>query len=222
MDFDFSTLREGLILYLLLATSLCLRAYAQAWMADKMGDHTPRLEGRLTSNPLPHIDLLGTVIMPLVFIFYLQPSLSRQNLTLFLGWAKPVPMNPSNFSNPRRGIIFTQFSGMGMSLLLCLLAAVFGGILFRADPAVVGIFTGIIAINSCLIVFDCLPLPPLPGGVLLRQLGYISEETFMHIARWSGLALIILINIRPCAMVFGILRGLVAFPFMMLMEMIAR
>ena len=108
-----------------------------------------------------------------------------------------------------------------MSLLLCLLAAVLGGILYRADPMLVGIFSGIIAINSCLIVFDCLPLPPLPGGVLLRQLGYISEETFMHIARWSGLALIILINIRPCAIMFGIVRGLVALPFELLMRMIA-
>lgn len=221
MDFDPATLRNGLIFYLLLASSLCLRAYAQAWVADRLGDRTPALEGRLTTNPLPHIDLLGTVVMPLIFIFYLSPSLDRQNLTLFLGWAKPVPFNEHNFKHPRRGAVLVQFAGLAMSLILLLLAAVAGGFLYRADQQVIEIFAGLIAVNSCLIVFDCLPLPPLPGGVLLRHLGYISEATYFQIARWSGLVLIILINLKPFAMAFAVLRGLVALPFFMIMEGIA-
>jgi Zn-dependent protease len=221
MDFDPATLRNGLILFFLLASSLCLRAYAQAWVANRLGDRMPQAEGRLTLNPLPHVDLLGTVVMPLIFIFYLSPALDRQNLTLFLGWAKPVPLNPHNFKNPRRDIVLVQFAGFAMSLLLLFAAAVAGGLLYRADQQIVEIFAGLISINSCLIVFDCLPIPPLPGGGLLRHLGYISEETYYNIARWSGLVLIILINLKPFAMLFAILRGLVALPFYMIMEGIA-
>ncbi len=221
MDFDSATLRNGLIFFFLIASSLCLRAFAQAWVANKLGDRTPQAEGRLTLNPLPHVDLLGTVVMPLIFIFYLSPALNQQSLTLFLGWAKPVPINPHNFKNPRQGAVLVQFSGFAMSLLLLLIAAVAGGLLYRADQQAVEIFSGLIAINSCLMVFDCLPLPPLPGGVLLRHLGYISEETYYMIARWSGLVLIILINLKPFAMLFAILRGLIALPFYMIMERIA-
>ena len=221
MSFDPAFLRNGLILFIILAASLCLRAYAQAWVANRLGDRTPSMEGRLTINPLPHIDFLGTIVLPLIFIFYLQPSLSRQNLFLFLGWAKPVPINPQNFKNPKSGVIFTQFAGMAMGLLLCLLAAVAGGLCYRAQPEAVQIFMALISINSCLIIFDCLPIPPLPGGVLLRQLGYISEETYLNIARWSGLALIILINVRPFTIAFAIVQQLIALPFVLIMQALA-
>lgn len=221
MDFDPAILRNGLIVFFLLASSLCLRAFAQAFVATKLGDRTPQAEGRLTMNPLPHVDLLGTVVLPLIFIFYLQPALNRQNLTMFLGWAKPVPINPHSFRNPRRDAVLVQFSGMAMSLLLLLVAAVAGGFLYRADPQIVEIFGALISINSSLVVFDCLPIPPLPGGALLRHLGYISEETYLNIARWGGLILLILINLKPFAILFGLLQGVVALPFIMILKAVA-
>lgn len=214
-------LRNGLMFFIILAASLCLRAYAQAWVANRLGDRTPHLEGRLTANPLPHVDLLGTVALPLIFIFYLQPSLDRADLRLFLGWAKPVPINPYNFKNPKGGAILVAFSGLMMSLILLAFAAVAGGLCYRADPQIVAIFGILISVNSCLVVFDCLPIPPLPAGMLLRHLGYISEETFMHVARWSGLVIIILINIKPVAVIFGLLQSVVALPFYLVMERIA-
>ncbi|HEY0865493.1 MAG TPA: site-2 protease family protein [Lacunisphaera sp.] len=214
-------LRNGLIYFIILAASLCLRAYAQAWMANRLGDRTPAMEGRLTANPLPHVDILGTVALPLIFIFYLQPSLDQAGLRMFLGWAKPVNINPHNFKNPRGGAVLVAFAGMGLSLLLCLFGAIAGGLCYRADPQILGIFGALIAINGFLVVFDCLPLPPLPGGMLLRHLGYISEETYLNIARWSGLAIIILINLKPVAMLLGILQGLVTLPFYLVMERIA-
>lgn len=213
-------LRNGLILFILLASCICLRAYAQAWVANRLGDRTPALEGRLTLNPLPHVDLLGTVVLPLIFIFYLQPALNRAELTFFLGWAKPVPVNPHNFRNPRGGAVLVAFAGLVMSLLLCLLCAVGGGVAYRLHSDLFSVFGSVIAINSCLIVFDFLPVPPLPGGMLLRHLGYISEEAFVHIARWSGLVIIILLNLRPSAMVFAVLRAVVATPFYLVMQLI--
>jgi Zn-dependent protease len=214
-------LRNGLIYFIILAASLCLRAFAQAWMASRLGDRTPRLEGRLTLNPVPHVDLLGTVVMPLICIFYLQPALSATSLRFFLGWAKPVPINPQNFHNPRTGVLLTQFSGTGMGAILSLLAAVIGGLFFRLERETVEVFGAIVIINCSLIVFDCLPLPPLPGGVLLRHLGFISEETFLQIARWSGLVMLILINLRPVAAVISFLVQLVALPFFLVMQLVA-
>lgn len=217
---DPAVLRNGLIYFILLVASLCLRAFAQAWLANRLGDRTPAMEGRLTTNPVPHIDLLGTIALPLIFIFYLQPSLSRADLRLFLGWAKPVPINPHNFHNPRGGAVLVQFAGFGMSLLLCLLGAVFGGLGYRVNPQIAEILGSLIVINSSLMVFDWIPLPPLPAGSLLRYLGYMSEETYFNIARWGGLVLIILINLRPVAQVLGIMQALVAMPFFMIMQLL--
>lgn len=218
---DPTVLRNGLITFIILAASLCLRAFAQAWMANRLGDRTPKMEGRLTVNPVPHIDLIGTIVLPLICIFYLQPALDRASLRFFIGWAKPVPINPHNFHNPRTGVVLSTFSGTGMGILLSLLAAVVGGLLFRFNQQTVEIFGLIIAVNCSLIVLDCLPLPPFPGGVLLRHLGLMSEETFLNIARWGGLIFLILINVRPVAAFISFLVELVALPFFMVMQLMA-
>src|SRR5438067_2276959 len=134
MDFDFAAadIRAGLIFYILLFASLVLRAYAQAWTADRLGDPTPANEGRLTLYPVPHVDLLGTVVLPLLCIFYLQPRLGAINF--FLAWTRPVPVNPANFSNPRLGDVLTQFGGFGMSVLISLGAAIVGGLVYKHQP----------------------------------------------------------------------------------------
>lgn len=219
---DPATLRNGLIVFLFLAGSLCLRAYAQAWVATKLGDRTPANEGRLTANPLPHVDILGTVVLPLIFIFYLQPPLNRYDLTMFLGWAKPVPIEPRNFKNPHRGAVLTQFAGFAMSFLILLACAVVGGLLMRSRPDLAPLFFGLMSVNAMFMVFDWLPIPPLPAGVLLRHLGWVSEERYMHIARWSGLVLIILINLRPFVILFNIAKAIILSPFLVLMELLAR
>ena len=79
MDFGLTpdAIRAGLIFYCLLFAVLILRAFAQAWLADRLGDPTPRSDGRVTLYPPPHVDLLGTVVLPLICIFYLQPRLAQ-------------------------------------------------------------------------------------------------------------------------------------------------
>src|ERR1043166_2972918 len=89
-------LRTGLIFYFLLFAVMILRAFAQAWLAERLGDPPPRSEGRVTLYPPPHVDLLGTVVLPLICIFYLQPRIG--DLVFFLAWTRPVPTNPSNFA----------------------------------------------------------------------------------------------------------------------------
>lgn len=224
MDFGLSPeqLRSGLILYFLLFAVLVLRAFAQAWMADRLGDPTPRLEDRVTLYPPPHVDLLGTVVLPLICIFYFQPRLAE--IYFFLAWTKPVPSNPSYFKNPKQGELFTQFAGFGLCLLLALAAAIVGGVAFSVmkDMRMIEICGSIVSIAAMLMVLDLLPIPPLPGGVLLRHLGIISEEAFLNISRWAGLLLLVAFNIPPVRYVIGFCVAVIASPFIALLEAIAQ
>ncbi|HEX2854431.1 MAG TPA: site-2 protease family protein [Opitutaceae bacterium] len=222
MDFGLTpeVLRAGLIFFILLFASLILRAYAQAWLADRLGDPTPREEGRVTLYPVPHIDLFGTVILPLIFIFYLQPSITRAGIAFFLAWTNPVPINPANFANPRRDFLFTQFAGFGMSLLLGLAAAVGGGLLYGANPLTAELFLGLIAINAMLMFLDFLPIPPLPGGMLLRHLGFMSEETYLAVSRWGGFAVLIAFNIPVTRGIFQTIIALIQYPFLALFDIV--
>lgn len=222
MDFGLTpeSLRAGLIFYFLLFAVLILRAFAQAWLADRMGDPTPRNDGRVTLYPPPHVDLLGTIILPLICVFYLQPRLAQ--LTFFLAWTKPVPTNPSNFAHPRRGELFTQFAGFAACILIASLSAVIGGLLVQAEPRSLEISFTLIGICAMLIVLDLLPLPPLPGGMLLRHFGLISEEAYWSISRWGGILLLIAFNIPPVRVVIGSCVAIVASPFAMLLRNIAQ
>ena len=97
-----------------------------------------------------------------------------------------------------------------------------GGISYHYDQRFAEIFATLIGINAMLIVLDLLPVPPLPGAMLLRHWGFMSEERFWQIARWSGLVFMIAINIPPIRTALGILIALVALPFSWLFEVIAR
>ncbi len=222
MDFGLSPelIRSGLIFYFLLFAVLVLRAFAQAWLADRLGDPTPRSDGRVTLYPPPHVDLLGTVALPLICIFYFQPRLAGINF--FLAWTKPVPTNPSYFKHPQRGELFTQFAGFGMCVLIATLAAIVGGLVVQAAPLSREISLTLIGICAMLMVLDLLPIPPLPGGMLLRHLGVMSEETFWNISRWSGLVLIIAFQLPPVQKAISFMVVLMALPFDLLFRIVAR
>jgi hypothetical protein len=213
-------LRAGLIFYILLFACLILRAFAQAWLADRLGDPTPRDAGLVTLYPVPHIDLLGTVVLPLICIFYLQPRIGQINF--FLAWTNPVPINPAHFRNPRRDFLLTQFAGFGMSFVLALVATIAGGLLVHVDARTLEVFEMMISLNAMLIVLDFLPVPPLPGGALLRHWGWISEEEYGSIARLGGLVLMIAFNLPPIRWLIGTLVGIVQVPFLILLELLAR
>ncbi|MGH7946201.1 MAG: site-2 protease family protein [Opitutaceae bacterium] len=222
MDFGLTpqALRDGLIFFILLFAVLILRAFAQAWLADRMGDPTPRNDGRVTLYPPPHIDLLGTIILPLICVFYLQPRLAQ--ISFFLAWTRPVPTNPANFSHPRRGELFTQFAGTAICILIALVSAVVGGLIVQAEPRSLEITFTLIGICAMLIVLDLIPIPPLPGGMLLRHFGIISEEAFWSFSRWGGLVLLISFNIPPVRAMIGRCVVVIASPFAMILDALAR
>jgi len=209
----------GLIVFIFIAASLCLRAYAQAWLANRLGDRTPAMEGRLTINPLPHIDLLGTVILPLVCIFYIQPRL--ENIVFFLAWAKPVPINPGSFTEPRKHYLQCLLAQTVISLVIMLVVSVVGAAAFRFDHTTLTLVMGVISINACLVVLDLLPLPPLPGALIMVNRGWMKEETYNSVGRWGGLILLVAFQLPPVQQLFGILRAIVSVPFLLLFNLLA-
>ena len=216
MDFgiDPETLRSGLIFYIVLIASLCIHEWAHAITAHKLGDDTPERDGRVTLNPIAHMDLLGSVIFPLLCIFVLPGG-------LLFGWGKPVMINVSNFKNRKRDEILTTLAGPGSNLALALLSALVGGVLFRFEPRTAELFVQLIGINVLLAVFNLIPLPPLDGGRVMRHIAGMTEETFINLSRWSFLIILIAINIPAFRMVLGAVMGIVASPFLLIYRLIA-
>jgi len=159
-----------IFLYVVIIVSAVVHEYAHGWVADRLGDPTARLAGRLTLNPLPHLELFGTVLLPLLLLAFNAP---------FIGWAKPVPFNPYNLRDSRWGVLKVGLAGPAANFALAaVLAAVFRfGPAFAAgfvDPLRLNLFFGFLAwiiyINLMLGLFNLIPVPPLDGSKVIPEL----------------------------------------------------
>ena len=165
------SIESTLILLVLLIISLSVHEAAHAWTADRLGDPTARMLGRLTLNPLAHIDWIGTVLFPLIAIYSGVP---------LLGWAKPVPVNGHNLRHPRRDFAIVAAAGPISNLLQAVVAASLLMVLPGGDTVGGGGFTAadfvlrFMALNVMLAVFNMFPVPPLDGGNVLA--GVLPEE----------------------------------------------
>jgi Zn-dependent protease len=181
---------DGLIQYLGLVVLLTFHEFGHAWMAWRCGDDTARLQGRVSLNPLVHIDPIGTVVMPLLIIFL---SASGSGLGRFLiGWAKPVPVNPYNLRNPRTDDILVTLAGPWMNLLLAIVIMGLGriGMLVHAE-SMVTMCISMAQLSLLLCFFNLLPIPPLDGSQVVRTLTGMTFETYYKIARFGFLIVII-------------------------------
>jgi len=161
---------EVLVLFfVILIVSLSFHEAAHAWAADRLGDPTARQLGRLTMNPLKHIDPIGTILFPLLAFW--------SNLPI-LGWAKPVPVNARNLRTPRRDFALVALAGPVSNIVLALGASFALSLIFGSRGAVGinsadGFLTWIVQLNLLLAVFNMIPVPPLDGGNVLA--GLVSE-----------------------------------------------
>ena len=176
--------------------------------ADSLGDPTARYAGRLTLNPIPHLDLFGSIILPIICA--LTPG------GFLFGWAKPVPYNPYNlFRAPRWGEAIVAAAGPASNLALALL----GGLLIRLQlfPDIGGVLMYVVAINVSLMVLNLIPVPPLDGSKILssilpKSLGYDDLRDRMEQNPFLGFGLVILLIVLFGNVfgnfVFGIARAI--------------
>jgi Zn-dependent protease len=169
---------------------------AHGWVAYRLGDPTAAQQGRLTLNPLAHIDIFGTILVPLMLILAHSPFV--------VGYAKPVPVNYANLRNPKRDMIWVAAAGPVTNLLLAFgfailwksFASVTGGEALSSTyaaffAALVLMAQGGILINITLAVFNAFPLPPLDGGRVL--VGLLPDALSRKVARIEPFGFIILI-----------------------------
>lgn len=181
--------------------SVILHEVTHGWIADKLGDPTARNAGRLTLNPISHIDLVWTIIMPLLLYI---------SMGFVVGGAKPVPINPSNFKNPKRDMALSSVAGPGVNLLMAILFAFLLRVILpisekivpaslwepSALPIALMLGAGVV-INVALAVFNMIPIPPLDGSRILYWLLPDKQAALYYRLERFGIVIIIaLISFR--------------------------
>jgi Zn-dependent protease len=194
---DTNQLVQGLLVYLCFIPVLTFHEFAHAWTAHKCGDDTAKNLGRITLNPIAHMELIGTVVLPLLAIFL---AVSNSALAGFIiGWGKPVPVNLNNLRNPRRDDTLIALAGPMMNILLAI-------VLMGVVKLAVNIHSGplleygkiFVTINLVLAFFNLIPIPPLDGSHVLWNLMRWSYESFYHAAQFGFIAVIVALQfVRP-------------------------
>lgn len=194
--------------------ALCFHEYAHGWVAKLRGDNTAQMMGRLTMNPLSHMDFLGTFILPMLAIIF--PT------GIFFGWAKPVPVNERNLKVPRIDMFWIALAGPMSNVLLALAATLLMwglknfAITFEFTRGAIQMLDLFISINLFLAIFNALPLHPLDGGKILARflphdLNYKLEQN-QHISSMILLAVILMGAVKflaiPVQFIHQLLRSL--------------
>ncbi|HIE12101.1 MAG TPA: site-2 protease family protein [Desulfotomaculum sp.] len=164
---------------------ITLHEFAHAWAANELGDPTARYAGRLTLNPIAHLDPIGTVLVPALLVL----TGSR----FIFGWAKPVPINPYNFRDRRRGIILVSLAGPVGNLVIATAAAMLYRLLGPADQSLALVLVWMVFINVFLAFFNLIPVPPLDGSKVLAGLLPGRQEWLIYLEKYGMIILLLLI-----------------------------
>ena len=172
--------------FIVLIVSVMVHEVSHGYVAEKLGDPTARLAGRLTFNPLKHIDMFGSILLPLLLFF--------SNSPIMIGWAKPVPYNPYNLRDPKYGPLKVALAGPRSNILMALIFGMlvrFGA--FSLPAEFVWLLAIIVLINISLAIFNLLPIPPLDGSHILSLLLPRRWSMAIESLGFYGIAIIFLL-----------------------------
>ena len=167
--------------------------FAHGYMADKWGDQTAKKSGRLTLNPIPHIDVFGTLLFPMINML--------TGMNILFGWAKPVPINPNRFRKYRPGLFWVSLAGPTMNFLLAIASAfVFCALQawvphsFYLHEPLSGMAFVSVTLNYALGIFNLIPLPPLDGSKMVESfLSYEATRKYEALSQYSFFILMALL-----------------------------
>ena len=182
---------QKVILFVLLLASISVHEWAHAWVADKLGDPLPRMQGRVTLDPRSHIDPVGTLLLPLIMIFA-NPGFS------IIGWGKPVQVSLPNQTTKKRDDLLITVAGPLSNLGIAIICSVGFGVVHRyaslGEPFLI-LFFQVVTLNGMLFLFNLIPVPPLDGSHILKHVVGMSDESFLKFSKYGFFILIVLINI---------------------------
>ena len=197
---------DGLIQYLMLIALLTFHEFGHAWTAWKCGDDTAKRQGRVSLNPVVHIDPIGTIVLPLLMIFLpiFGGSGGVKVAGFMIGWAKPVPVNLTNLKNRNWDDVLITLAGPGMNLLLAVVLVGLARVMQSFDCDLgFELCLRAASLSLLLCFFNMIPIPPLDGSHIMRKITGMTYETHLRISRYGIFLIIIFLQIPGVRTVLG-------------------